>query len=183
MVFVANHASYMDSVILYAHLPNHVLFVGKKELRHWPIVKDAVKKFGFLTVDRIDFTKNISDTGLINEALKEGNSVLIYPEGTFTYATGLRPFKLGAFKLAVDTNTPLCPIAIQGTRQFMRGDSLLFSPSKITLTISRPIFPESKEWTEVTRLHALARAKIAQDCGELMIDMVSANVQKEREKD
>lgn len=177
MVFVANHASYVDSVILYAILPNNVAIVGKKELRDWPIVRDAVRKFGFLTVDRIDFSKNISDTGHISESLKEGNSVLIYPEGTFTYATGLRPFKLGAFKVAVDTQTPLCPIAIQGTRHFMRGDTLLFTPSHITVTFSRPIFPESIEWSEVTRLHSLARAKIAQDCGELMIDMVSASMQ------
>ncbi len=171
MIYIANHASYMDSVILYALLPNNITFVAKKEIRKWPIAKDAVKKFGFLTVDRIDFSKNISDTGIINEAITTGHSVMIYPEGTFTYATGLRPFKLGAFKLAVDTQTPICPIAIKGTRHFMRGDNFLFSPHHITITISKPIFPESTEWNEVTRLHSLARAKISQDCGELMLDM------------
>ncbi len=174
MVYVANHASYFDSVILFALLPKNTLFIGKKELRQWPFIGKVFKKFNYLTVDRMDFAKNLEDTQHIIEAMKDGQSIVIYPEGTFTYATGLRPFKMGAFKVAVDTGTAICPIGISGARQFMRGDSVLFAPSKIVVTIGDPIAPEKADWSEVSRLHSLARKMIAENCGEQMIDLMVA---------
>lgn len=164
-VFVSNHASYVDSLYMFAILPKNVLFVGKRELKNWPFIKTAINKLGYLTVDRVDFSKDISDTDLIKKALQEGHSVFIFPEGTFTYATGLRPFKLGAFKVAVDTQTPICPISLKGTRNIQRGDSLLLSLSIVSIKIGKPILPNDKEWSEVTRLHALVREEIAQNCG------------------
>lgn len=179
-VYIANHASYADSVFLLAFLPSDVLFIGKKELMSWPLVNTVIKKFGYLTIDRMDFSKNISDTKVIEEQLASGHSILIFPEGTFTYATGLRPFKMGAFKLAVDTETPIVPIALQGTRKLLRGGSILLSPHKIKMTISEPIQPSGKDWGAVTKLHAQARAEISKNCGELSLDMVAAGVDPAR---
>lgn len=174
VIYVANHASYVDPLFLIAVLPPDVVFVGKKEIRKWPIIRTAVKKLDYLTVDRLDFSKNIHDTTLIEKAINEGRSVVIFPEGTFTYATGLRPFKLGAFKLAVDTEATICPISIQGTRAMMRGDSLMLKPGKVKITLSPLIKAESKDWSEVTRLYAETRAEIAQHCGESSIDLILA---------
>ncbi|MDX1902320.1 MAG: AMP-binding protein [Gammaproteobacteria bacterium] len=174
MIFVSNHASYADSLLMLGILPTNVLFVGKKEILKSFIMRKIVNKFGFLTVDRIDFNKNISDTRLIEAALQQKNSVFIFPEGTFTYATGLRPFKLGAFSLAVETQTPICPIAIQGMRSILRGDTWLPKPGKIKITIAKPIYPEDKEWREVTRLHTLVRTEIAKHCGEAVLNLVVA---------
>lgn len=174
MIYICNHASYCDSLFLFAILPKNTLFVVKKELLNWPIIGRAIKKFEFLTVDRLNFQKNIADTALICKSMDKDQSVLLYPEGTFTYATGLRPFKMGAFKIAVDTESPLCPIAMKGTRRFMRGDNILLTPTRITITVGEPIYPQGKEWAEVARIHAEARSFIANHCGELMIDMLKA---------
>lgn len=174
LIYIANHASYLDSLLLLAILPPDTIVVGKKELESVPIIKTFIRKFGFLSVDRIDFTKSISDSKTIEDSIHQGKSVLIFPEGTFAYTMGLRPFKMGAFKLAVDTGRPLCPIAIQGTRFLMTGNSWLLNPGKIKITISPIIQPQAFDWSEVSRLHSLARAEIAKNSGELSINLVMA---------
>ncbi len=170
MVYVANHASYIDAVVMLATLPAGVTFVAKKELLKVPLLGTIVKKLKMITVDRVDFLTNLSDTTIIQEKLSQGATIVIFPEGTFTYATGLRPFKLGAFKVAVETSTPICPVAIKGTRNILRDDELLLSPGKIEVTIGKTITPHSKQWSEVIRMHSVARAAIAEHCGELVID-------------
>ncbi len=174
LIYVANHASYLDSLFLLAILPLGTIFVGKKELQQTPLIKTIIRKFGFVTVDRLDFAKSISDSKIIEESIHQGKSVLLFPEGTFVYTTGLRPFKMGAFKLAVDTGRPLCPIAIQGTRFIMTENSFILNPGKVTMTISPIIEPRGSDWNEVSRLHSLVRAEIAKNCGELSINLVMA---------
>jgi fatty-acyl-CoA synthase len=128
-------------------------------------------KLGHLTVERQDITQSLSDLEEMENALKSGKSLLIFPEGTFTSVPGLRPFKTGAFKLAVDTGTPICPIAIKGARDVLPDPSRTLRPGPIEITVYPPIYPESKDWTEVLKLSAMARAEIAKDCGEPMFEV------------
>jgi len=172
VIYVANHASYLDSGILLGILPPSTIIIGKKELLKSPIIKTFIKKLGFLTVDRMDFANSVNDIQLISDALKEGQSILIFPEGTFTYATGLRPFKLGAFTLAEKTNTPICPISLKGTRNILRGDSLLPKPGHITITIGKLISPNKNDTNTVLQLYAKVRSEIAKSCGEPAIDVM-----------
>lgn len=176
MIFVANHASYIDSLLLLAVLPASVAFVGKKEILNWPLVGRVIKKFKYPTVDRIDFVKSLNDLEQMKETLQQGRSLVIFPEGTFTDALGLRPFKLGAFKLAVESNIPLCPIALAGTRSFLRGNHLLLNRNPIKITFSEPLYSNTAEnsWEEINRLHKFTRTAIAKHCGELSIDLISA---------
>ncbi len=170
MIYIANHASYLDAVVLIALLPPGVQFVAKKELLKVPLLSTIIKKLNMITVDRVDFMANLSDTDIIGHRLKAGNSIGIFPEGTFSYATGLRPFKMGAFKLAVESLTSICPIAIKGTRSILRDDEFIFSPGKIEVSIGEDLIPQSTDWQEAIRLHHLAREFIAQHCGEPVID-------------
>ncbi len=178
MIYVCNHASYIDPILLLSVLPTKVHVVAKNEVMHWPLLGRALKKLGYPSVERLDVSKSLSATQAITESIKQGYSVIIFPEGTFTYATGLRPFKLGAFKIAVDRGVPICPIALQGTRHFMRGDQWLLNLTRFSITISEPIMPQDNDWKEVTRLHALARTAIAKACGESIIDLVEVGVQR-----
>ncbi|MBS0290641.1 MAG: AMP-binding protein [Proteobacteria bacterium] len=170
MLFVANHASYLDAVVLIAVLPAGVRFVGKKELMKVPFLKTILKKLDMIVVDRVDFLANIADTQIIKKHIEAKESICIFPEGTFTYATGLRPFKLGAFKVAVETTTSICPIALQGTRHVLRDDELLFRLGSLKVVVGENLVPQSAQWQEVIRLHAQARAFIAQNCNEQVID-------------
>jgi acyl carrier protein len=174
MVLVANHSSYLDSIALTAALPTDYLFVAKQELLKAPIIQTFIKKLGHLTVDRLDFSKSISDVEGIEGALRVGRSVLIFPEGTFARATGLRPFKLGAFKVAVETSSPICPISIRGTRQILWADNWLPRRGPISVIIGAPIYPKGSDWHEITRLRDLARDEILRHCGEQPLDLISA---------
>ncbi|HET9843373.1 MAG TPA: 1-acyl-sn-glycerol-3-phosphate acyltransferase, partial [Gammaproteobacteria bacterium] len=169
-VYVVNHASYLDAVVLLATLPQNVLLVGKKEIMKMPLVGKLAQAVGILTVDRYDFSKNLEDTKKIENAVLTGQSIAIFPEGTFSYVEGLRSFKLGAFRIAVDTGTPICPLVIRGTRKIFRGKQWLLTPGKIEVEIGSTIVPQSKDWSEVTRLHSEAKAFIATNCGEPLVE-------------
>jgi 1-acyl-sn-glycerol-3-phosphate acyltransferase len=177
MIYVSNHASYLDSLLLIASLPTGVRFVGKKELLKGAFLRSIVQHLGYLTVDRIDFVNSLQDMAQIKTTLDEHHSVLIFPEGTFTASVGLLPFKLGAFKLAVETNTPLCPIAIRGTRAVLPGSSRLFSPARLRVWIGEAIEPQSQEFREAIRLRNVVRQKISEHCGERTLHLVRAGPQ------
>lgn len=174
MIYVANHFSYTDALILFSILPPGTLFIVKKELLKVPMVSSALKKLGFIPVDRWDFSQNIEDTKQMNTALANGNSIMIYPEGTFTYASGLRPFKAGAFQLSVDTKTAICPVALKNTRKLLRDGSILLSPTKILVTVCELVIPQSRDWQEVVKLRGDVRQVIAKYCGEPTVDLIVA---------
>lgn len=174
MIYVVNHASYSDALLLLGILPSGIVFTAKKELLRTPVIRTFIKNSGYLVVDRLDFVKSIENKKQIEEAILKKKSVVIFPEGTFTYATGLRPFKLGAFILAVETQTPICPVAITGTRSLLRDGSFLLKPGSIKVTIGKPIHPEENSWSEAIRLRTVVRFEIAKHCGEPVIDLLVA---------
>jgi len=153
-------------------LPSDVVMIGKKEIEKIPLLSSFIKKLNYLTVDRTDFSKNEEDTMKIKNAIQEGSSIVLFPEGTFTYAAGIRPFKMGAFVLSVDTQTLICPIAFKGTSNILRSQSMLPRPGKIEVTILKPLQPESSDWNEAIRLRNLSRAEIAKYSGEQTLDLL-----------
>jgi 1-acyl-sn-glycerol-3-phosphate acyltransferase len=102
----------------------------------------------------------------VEEGLRRGQSVLIFVEGTFTPAPGLRPFQLGAFKAAVASGRPVIPVALRGTRQILRDETILPKPGRVTVTITPPLEPAGSDWQEILRLRDAARTAIGQHCGE-----------------
>lgn len=178
MILVSNHASYIDVLVLLAILPIDFVFNGKAELLKVPVLRVFLKKIGYIGVDRLDIMQSIADMQHIKDTLIQGYSVVIFPEGTFTYATGLRPFKYGAFKLAVETNTPICPIVLQGTRTILRDESKMMRRGAVKVTICEPNFPVANDWHEIVRLSTEARLEIAKYCGEQIIDLVVAGLER-----
>ena len=157
-------------------LPEGSCFVAKQELLKVPVVRSFIKKLGVLTIDRMDFSKSQSDVKRIEEVLKSGRSVIIFPEGTFGYPTGILPFKSGAFKVAVETGFPICSVAIAGARKLLRANRLLCRPAAIKVTICEPIKPEGNDWHEVVRLRESSRLEIAKYSGEQTVDLVLARL-------
>lgn len=174
VIYAANHASYMDAVIALAFLPAGTRFVAKKELFSLPIIGRFMQKMGYLSVDRMNLSKGLEDTVEIESALNAGHSVLIFPEGTFGYAAGLRPFRLGAFKIASEASVPVIPVAIKGARKILRDGSWLMQPNRVKVTICEPIYPTGNDWSGITWLRQTVRAKIAQYCGETSLDLIAA---------
>lgn len=174
VIFACNHASYLDSVIMLAATPLHTRFVAKKELMSTPILRTIMHKLDYLPVDRMDFSKGIEDTQRIEETLKNGQSIVIFPEGTFGYSAGLRPFRLGAFKIAAETHVPICPVALSGTRHVLRDDEKLMRPGRIKVTFLPIVEPKGKEWNDVTQMRNEVRLEIARHCGEPSLDFIAA---------
>jgi fatty-acyl-CoA synthase len=170
VIFAANHASYVDAIIAASVVPFDTRFMAKKEVFSVPFFRDLLKKLQHIPIDRFDFQKGLAQTKKTEAVLKDGNSIFIFPEGTFSYAAGLRPFKLGAFKLAAETKTPICPLAIQGSRSILRADTYLLRPGRIKILVGKPIYPEGDEWQDIIRLKNQVRDFIATHCGELSLD-------------
>lgn len=170
MIFVANHSSYIDALIFLAILPSNSAIVVKKELANNFVLRTLIDKLGHLLIERWDFSKSVEDADNIEKALQV-ESVAIFPEGTFTYADGVRQFKLGAFKCAVSAQVPICPISISGARKILRGNTFLLRPGRIVLTVHEPIIPENNDWSEMVRLRNLVRKKIAKHSGEELINV------------
>jgi fatty-acyl-CoA synthase len=161
-VLTANHASYIDSVVLSAALPGDVRFVAKRELVTTPLIATVIRKGGHLTVERTDLSHSVADVERVTEVLRSGASLLFFPEGTFLRPAELLPFKLGAFKAAVEARCPVIPLAIGGTREILPAYEWLLRPGPITISIGSPIRPEDGGWKEMVRLRDAARAEIVQ---------------------
>jgi 1-acyl-sn-glycerol-3-phosphate acyltransferase len=165
-VLVANHGSYLDVVTLLAAMPVDLRFVAKRELLASPIVGAVIAKLGHLTVDRIDLSRGVSDAARATALLRGGTALLFFPEGTFVRARGLLPFRLGAFKAAVETGCPVVPVGIRGTRDVLPADTWWPRRAALHVAIGAPLHPADTGWREMVRLRDLARTEIARVAAE-----------------
>jgi 1-acyl-sn-glycerol-3-phosphate acyltransferase len=94
--------------------------------------------------------------------------MLVFPERTLLRPPELLPFRLGAFKAAVETGCPIVPIALRGTRRVLPADTWLFRRRSIEVIVTAPLVPAGRGWQEMVRLRDEARTVIAGDCGEPM---------------
>ena len=99
-VVVANHASYLDGVILTAVLPARFTFVIKKEMTRVPFANYFLSRIGSLFVDRSNYHRAATDARRILQLAAQKKSIAFFPEGTFTAEPGLRRFRNGAFTVA-----------------------------------------------------------------------------------
>jgi fatty-acyl-CoA synthase len=165
-ILVANHASYVDVAVLMAALPLDLRFVAKRELLASPIIGAILRRAAHLTVDRVDVSRGVADAARVTAAVRAGAVVCVFPEGTFVRRPGLLPFRLGAFKAAVEARCPIVPVAIRGTRAVLAADSWLPRPGHIEVTVGAPLHPRGEGWREMARLRDLARAEIARASSE-----------------
>ena len=178
LVLASNHASYVDAPVLMALLPFNFLFVAKKDVLSYPLIGPFVRRAGHFAVDRSDVQDSVASSADVTRALESGARVLFFPEATFTAAAGLRPFRLGAFKAAVATGTPVVPLSLQGTRRVLRGETWLPRPGRIRLWVGAPIAPEGENWRAIVALRDRVAEAIAEHCGEPRLDIVAAGPER-----
>jgi 1-acyl-sn-glycerol-3-phosphate acyltransferase len=114
----------------------------------------------------------VADAAEVAHALEAGRSVLVFPEGTFAAASGLRPFRLGAFKTAIDTGVAVVPLALRGARRLLRDRTWLPRPGPVHLWAGQPIEPREQSWRAVVEMRDRAAEAIGSQCGEPRLDLV-----------
>jgi 1-acyl-sn-glycerol-3-phosphate acyltransferase len=165
-VLVANHASYLDPVVLMAAVPTPFHFVAKRALTRYPLIGTVIRKAEHLTIEKAGLSDRLAGADEVERQLRAGDRLVIFAEGTFVRRPGLLPFRLGAFRAAVDTGRPIVPIALAGTRQVLPDGTWLFRHVPITVTIGAPVKPQTAGWPEMVRLRDAAVDHIARACGE-----------------
>jgi 1-acyl-sn-glycerol-3-phosphate acyltransferase len=130
-VICANHASYLDIILMYRILPHkRFLFIGKSELLKWPIINIFFKKVD-IAVNREKRSSGMRSIIRAKNELKNGWSIVIFPEGGIPVDTPiLASFKNGAFKLAIDSQVPILPITILDNWKLFNVDPLLTGPAR-----------------------------------------------------
>jgi 1-acyl-sn-glycerol-3-phosphate acyltransferase len=168
-VLVANHASYLDGMALFAALPAHVSFVAKREFLDHPLARVYLRRLGVQFVERFAARQSVDDARRLAGPLKAGTSTALFPEGTFRRVPGLAAFHLGAFAAAVAAQVPVLPVALRGTRALLRDGQWLPRRGPIAVTIGRPVFPSSSApdaFAAAVALRDAARTHILAHCGE-----------------
>jgi 1-acyl-sn-glycerol-3-phosphate acyltransferase len=141
-VYAVNHTSNVEPPIVFDVL--HEIFprlriVYKAELRKLPVLVRAFDLAGFVPLQRGNPEQSLPAIDRAAEALREGNSFLIFPEGTRSRSGELLPFKKGGFILAIKGQSPVVPIAVSGARNAMRKGSPLIYPVTVRVRIGPPV--------------------------------------------
>ena len=165
-IIAANHASYLDGFILTAALDIPIHFIAKGELSRFMFARLLLQRFGVEFVDRFNSNRGASDVRRITQKALGGQTIVFFPEGTFTTFPGLQPFRMGAFVTASRANTPVIPVAISGARDIVRGHDWFPHRGRIKVTIRPPITPSGEGWQVALNLRNAARTEIARYCGE-----------------
>lgn len=138
-VVVANHASYLDGILLTAVLPHRYQFVIKREMMDVPGVHFFLRRIGAHFVERFDPRKGATDARKIMQTALAGGSLAFFPEGTFRREPGLRRFQNGAFAIAARHRLPVVPLAIKGTRTMLPADNWLPKWTALEIHIEAPL--------------------------------------------
>ncbi len=139
VIFACNHASQMDILVLYRALPVPFKFLVKKELFKVPLLGLAMKKAGYIPIDRKNSRAAVKSIKKAAERLRQGDSIVIFPEGTRSVDGRLQPFKEGGFMLAVKAGCPVVPVAIKGSHEVLPKGAFIARPGTIDVTVGKAV--------------------------------------------
>ncbi|MDP3038142.1 MAG: AMP-binding protein, partial [Rhodocyclaceae bacterium] len=161
LIVVANHASYLDGLILTAVLPPRFAYVGKQELLGNPFAAIPLRRLDSAFVERFDGARGVLDTRTLETRMHNGDALLFFPEGTFRAAPGLLPFRMGAFVIAANTGKAVVSVTLTGTRALLPGESLRPRHSPLQVWVDAPlIVPPDDGWQAALQLRDAARRQM-----------------------
>jgi 1-acyl-sn-glycerol-3-phosphate acyltransferase len=165
-IVVANHASYLDGVVLMSTLPPRFSFVIKKEMARVPLASLLLTRIGSAFVDRQNRHKGAMDARRVLRRANEGQSLVFFPEGTFSKQPGLLRFHTGAFATAVRAGLPLVPMLIRGTRQILPSHRVAPRPGLISVEMLGILQPAAGDPEAAAHLRDESRRLLLTHLGE-----------------
>jgi 1-acyl-sn-glycerol-3-phosphate acyltransferase len=167
-LLLANHCSYFDVLVLYATLPPRLnyIFVAKREFVEQPRMHAFLRGLGTLFVERFEASKSAEDVEAVVAALRRGENLVIFPEGTFSREAGLKPFRMGAFVAAARAGVPMVASGLRGTRLVLRDMTWIPRFGQMQFEIGETFLPESTDWAAAVALRDATRKEMLRLCGE-----------------
>ena len=159
-IVVANHASYIDGVILNAYLPPRFSFVIKGEMGKVPVAGFLLRRIGSQFVERFDTSGSARDARRLLKVAESGESLAFFPEGTFRPVPGLDRFRAGAFAAAINSELPIVPVVISGSRALLPAATILPRHGHLMIDMLAPIEPDNAAFASSKDLAELARQRI-----------------------
>ncbi|HYO81678.1 MAG TPA: lysophospholipid acyltransferase family protein [Bryobacteraceae bacterium] len=160
-VFISNHASYMDTPVVLAHIPAQFRFLAKEDLFRIPFLGTHLKRGGHFPVPKDNPREALKTLAEAGRAIREHNvSVLIFPEGGRSL-DGLQPFKEGAAMLGIKAGVPIVPIGLHGTLEVLPMHSAHLKSGRVVLRIGDPIGTEGYRPSDRERLTNELRERVA----------------------
>jgi 1-acyl-sn-glycerol-3-phosphate acyltransferase len=140
-VLMSNHQSHVDVPTLFVALPMVPGFLAKAELRRVPLFGRAMEVGGHVFVDRAKHDRAVEAIAAAAEDIREGGSIVIFPEGTRSRRREVMPFKKGGFHLAKQAGVPIVPIGVRGTAEVLPAHSREILPGTVEVHVGDPIDP------------------------------------------
>lgn len=160
-IFMSNHRSAADIVAIGVALWDYqIRFVAKKELLRVPVFGWGLWAMRNIIIDRRNHVQAVRSYAVAGERIRRGISVVVFPEGTRGEGRELLPFKKGGFVLAIETGTPIAPIAVVGTEVVMPKRSLRIESGTVEVRIGKPIETADVAYKEKERLLEAVRSSI-----------------------
>jgi 1-acyl-sn-glycerol-3-phosphate acyltransferase len=141
-IFMSNHQGYYDVFTLLGHLPYQFKWLVKKELFSIPFFGWTMAAVGYISVDRGGTRDTVEAMNEAAQKIRDGMSVVIFPEGSRSPDGSIQPFKKGGFTLAIKSKVPIVPIAISGSRDIMPKDKFTVTSGEILMLMGHPIETE-----------------------------------------
>jgi 1-acyl-sn-glycerol-3-phosphate acyltransferase len=138
-IFMSNHQSDFDILILLAYIPVQFRWIAKKELFSIPVFGAAMRSAGYIEIDRSNREKSLQSVDEAALRIRKGKSIMTFPEGTRSRNGEIKPFKHGTFHLAITSGVPIVPVSIVGSGKIMSKRSLRINAGQIKLIIGKPV--------------------------------------------
>lgn len=153
VLFVSNHRSYFDILICHESIDRPLGFIAKKEIKKFPLLPFYMDDIGCIFLDRNDIKQGLQAINKGAEYMKEGHSMVLFPEGTRSQKDTLLPFKEGGYKMAEKSKSPIVPVAISGSDLLLESaPKKRIRKHKVIIEFGEPIYPDKmapKERKEV----------------------------------
>lgn len=159
-ILIANHYSYFDIPCIFAAIPQPIRFMAKVSLFKIPLFGWALGRSGFIPIDRKNRRTAVKSFDLAAERIRKGNTIVVFPEEGRSRERAMRPFQRGGFLLALRSELPIVPIAVDGTYDVFKAGATRVTPGPVTITVTPPIKTAGLSVRDKEKLATESRSRI-----------------------